>query len=355
MSQSPLVIDVHAHVLPRDLPDMAARTGTSDWVTLRHHGEHPDVPFGCAHMYKGDRFFRAVDANLWDDDARLRDMDRFGVDVQVLSTVPVLFSYGADADAALALGCAVNDDIAARVARFPGRFAGLGTLPMQDPAMAARELERCKANGLCGVQIGSHVGRWELDDPAIDEVWAAAVQHDSAVFVHPWDMMGVAEGRLQRHWLPWLVSMPAETSAAMCSILMGGVLDRFPTLRLVFAHGGGAFPATLGRIDHGFAVRPDLCQTATKAPPSSYAGRFWLDSLVHDVDMLRLLVARFGADRVCLGTDYPFPLGELEPGRGIRDAAFSADVEASLLGGAACAAFGLDPASFGRAPPRDAR
>ncbi len=348
MQQRPLTIDVHAHVLPRDLPDMARKTGTSGWVTLRHHGPGaPDIPYGCAHMMRDGQFFRAVEANLWDDTARLADMDRMGVDVQVLSTVPVLFAYGAQASHALELGRALNDDIAERCARRPRRFVGLGTVPLQDPDLAARELERCAAIGLRGVEIGSHVGRWELDDPALDGFWAAAAALDLAVFVHPWDMMGVAEGRLRRHWLPWLVSMPAETSAAICSVLMGGVLDRWPTLRLIFAHGGGAFLATLGRIDHGFAVRPDLCQTATTRPPSSFLGQFWLDSLVHDPDMLRLLVARVGAHRVCLGTDYPFPLGELQPGGEIQSAGFDPATRASLLGGSACEALRLDATLMG--------
>ena len=347
MTQRTLTIDVHAHVLPRDLPDMARKTGTSGWVTLRHHAPgSAEVPFGCAHMMRDGQFFRAVEANLWDDAARLADMYRTGVDVQVLSTVPVLFAYSAQAEHALQLARALNDDIAARCARWPRRFVGLGTVPLQDPALAARELERCRAIGLRGVEIGSHVGCWELDDPALDTFWAAAAQLEMAVFVHPWDMMGVAEGRLRRHWLPWLVSMPAETSAAICSVLMGGVLARWPTLRLIFAHGGGSFLATLGRIDHGFAVRPDLCQTATQLPPSAWLGRFWLDSLVHDPEMLRLLVDRVGANRVCLGTDYPFPLGEHEPGAEIDAAGFDAEIRASLRGGSACEALGLDPRDY---------
>ncbi len=343
-----LTIDVHCHVLPRDLPDMAARTGTGGWVTLHHGGAlDPDIPFGCAHMRRDGKLFRVVGSNLFDDDVRLAEMDAAGVDAQVLSTVPVLFAYGAAAHHALELARVLNDDIAARCRRHPRRFIGLGTVPLQDAALAIAELRRCRDLGLRGVEIGSHVGARELDDPSFEPVWRAAVELDLAVFVHPWDMMGVSEGRLSRHWLPWLVSMPAETTTAICSILMGGVLERHPGLRLLFAHGGGAFLATLGRIDHGFAVRPDLCQTRTQTPPSAFLGRFWLDSLVHDPAALRNLLAAVGAARVCLGSDYPFPLGEHPAGAILRHAGLDAASEQQVRSGAACACFGLDPSALG--------
>ncbi len=351
----PLTIDVHCHVLPRGLPDMAAITGTSGWVTLHHGGaDNPEIPFGCAHMRRDGRLFRVVGSNLFDDDVRLAEMDAAGVDAQVLSTVPVLFAYGAAADHALELARVLNDDIAARCRRHPRRLIGLGTVPLQDPALAVEELRRCRDLGLRGVEIGSHVGARELDDPSFEPFWRAAVELDLAVFVHPWDMMGVSEGRLSRHWLPWLVAMPAETTTAICSILMGGVLERHPSLRLLFAHGGGAFLATLGRIDHGFAVRPDLCQTLTQTPPSAFLGRFWLDSLVHDPAALRHLIAAVGAARVCLGSDYPFPLGEQPAGAVLHHAGLDAESERQVRSGAACACFGLDPSALGD-PARGAR
>lgn len=342
-------IDIHAHVLPKRWPDLRERYGYGGFIKLLHHGDpgsckHGDIPFGCAHMVKDETFFRAVEPELWDSGARIAECDQHGVDVQILSTVPVMFSYWAKPQDTLDLCKLLNDDIAERLIEHPRRFAGLGTLPMQAPSLAAAEVARCRAIGLCGVEIGTHVETWNLDNPRFDEVWAACAEHDMAVFVHPWDMMGME--RMPRHWLPWLVGMPPETSLSICSLIMGGVMDRFPTVRFVFAHAGGSFHGTLGRIDHGHHVRPDLCQTHTTRKPSDYLRQFWVDSLVHDLDMLRLIVRRMGADRVCLGTDAPFPLGDLTPGSMIEGADFDPMTKELLLSGAALQAFGLDRRMF---------
>lgn len=316
-------IDLHTHILPERWPDWTKKTGYPGWVSLEHLGP------GCARMVKsepgGARHFRDVASNLWDPRARLADMDRAGVGTQVLSTVPVMFSYWARPRDALDLARHLNDHLAGVVRDHPGRFEGLGTIPMQDAALAARELERCvRELGLKGVQIGSHVerpgdggGDWNLDDPPVVEVLAHAERLGASVFVHPWDMMGSAQ--MPRHWLPWLVGMPAETCRAICSVLFGGVLDRLPKLRIAFAHGGGSFPGTIGRIAHGRSCRPDLFPPDSRDPRdflarSGVPARFYVDSLVHDAEALRAIVRLFGADRVALGTDYPFPLGEETPG-----------------------------------------
>ena len=187
-----------------------------------------------------------------------------------------------------------------------------------------------KSLGLLGVQIGSHVNDWNLSDPALFDVFAAAAELGAPVFVHPWDMMG--EARMRKYWLPWLVGMPAEVSLAICSVIFGGVLERLPSLRLCFAHGGGAFPGTVGRIQHGFEARPDLVAVDNPVPPRAYLGRFWVDSLVHDADVLRSVVKLLGEDRVVLGSDYPFPLGEATPGALIRSVPELARAQARLLG-----------------------
>lgn len=302
-------IDIHTHVLPRDLPRFKDRFGYGGFIQLEH--DHATCK---ARMVRDDgRFFREIDANCWDPDVRMRECQQTDVDLQVLSTVPVMFSYWTKPEHGLDLSRFLNDHLADMVRRNPKCFLGLGTVPLQDPELAIRELHRCvKELGLHGVQIGSHVNDWNLSEPALFPFFEAAAELGAAVFVHPWDMMG--QERMQNYWLPWLVGMPAESSLAICSLIFGGVFERLPKLRVAFAHGGGSFPGTIGRIEHGFHCRPDLVAVDNPRNPREYLGRFWVDSLVHEPEMLKLIVRLFGEKRVCLGTDYPFPLGEQQPG-----------------------------------------
>jgi len=204
----------------------------------------------------------------------------------------------------------LNDDLAETVKNNPKRFVGLGTLPLQSPDLAIQELRRCmQFLGMSGVQIGSHVNEWNLSDPALIPVFEECERLGAAVFIHPWDMMG--QESMEKYWLPWLVGMPAETTRAICSMIFGGVFERFPKLKVCYAHGGGSFPMTVGRIERGFLVRPDLCAVDNNVNPREYLGRFWIDSLVHDDKVLKYCIDLIGEDKICLGSDYPFPLGEV--------------------------------------------
>jgi aminocarboxymuconate-semialdehyde decarboxylase len=336
-----LKIDTHTHILPDRWPDLKERYGYGGFVQLEHHGP------GCARMVVDGKSFRDIGQNTWDAARRIEECDAANVRVQVLSTVPIMFTYWAKPEDTHDLSRLLNDHVAGVVAERPERFVGLGTLPMQAPELAIRELERCvRELGLAGVEIGSHVMGWNLDDERLFPVFEAAQELGAAVFVHPWEMLGA--DRMERYWLPWLVGMPAETCLSICSMIFGGVFERLPRLRVLFAHGGGAFPATIGRIEHGFRVRPDLVAVNNSINPRSYLGRFYVDSLVLDADALHYMIKLMGARSIALGSDYPFPLGEPVPGSLIESMTLEPDVRARLLHGTALEWLALPRERFDR-------
>ncbi len=303
-------IDIHTHIMPGKMPNWVKKFGYGEFIHLEHRN--------CkACMMKGDQVFREVGDNCFDADVRLKEMMETTVDIQVLSTIPVLFNYWAKPEDGHETSRFFNDHIAETVVKDPIHFIGIGTVPLQDIDLAIAEMERCiNELKMPGLQIGSNINGKNLGDESFFPFYKRAEELGCALFIHPWEMMG--EQQMQKYWLPWLVGMPAETSRAICSMIFGGVLEKFPELRMAFAHGGGSFPITIGRIEHGFNVRPDLVAIDNAINPRNYLGKFWIDSLVHDAKAMEFIIEVMGEDKICLGSDYPFPLGEQHPGSLIK-------------------------------------
>jgi len=305
-----LKIDMHSHIIPKNLPDWEKKFGYEGFIRLEHHKPN------WANMMQGDNFFREINHNCWDPEVRMNEYEKYATQVQVVCTIPVLFTYFSKPQDGLEVARFLNDDLANLVNKYPKNYIGLGSLPMQDPELAVQELFRIKELGLQGVQIGSNIEDKNLNEPDFFPVWEACEKLRLAVLVHPWNMMG--KKNMNKYWLPWLVGMPAETSRAMCSMIFGGIFDKFPNLRVNFCHASGSFLSTIGRIEHGYNSRPDLVAVDNSKNPREYCGHFWVDCITHDQDMLHYVLKMQGSKRVTLGTDYPFPLGDLEIGEFIN-------------------------------------
>jgi len=327
-------IDLHTHVLPPTWEDWAAKFGGGRWPRL--------VPKeSCrATIMTGDQFFRDIDDRSWSPERRIEDMDRLGIDRQALSPPPVMFCYWADARANQAFARMQNEHVATIAAKHPARFTGMATVPLQDTALAVAELRHCRERlGLRAVEIGSFPGGRDFDDPALLPFFEACAELDVAVFVHPANPL-IGQDRLTKYYFPLIVGNPLETALAISKLIYGGVLERWPRLRIAFAHGGGAFPFTLARLDHGWKVRPEG-PAAIPRPPREYARRLYFDSLTLSPVNLRFLVEQFGADHVMIGSDYPFDMGSDDPVGALAEAKLPAPAQAQIEGATARHFLGL--------------
>ncbi|MFM7759023.1 MAG: amidohydrolase family protein [Crocinitomicaceae bacterium] len=314
---------MHSHIIPKVMPNWTKKFGYGKFIHLEHNED------GTADMMQGGQFFRRIKDNCWDEVIRIPEYEKFNTQVQVVCTIPVMFSYWAEPKDCLELSRFLNDHIAELVYKFPKNYIGLGTIPMQDEQLAIQELERIKSIGLVGIQIGSNINDENLNEEKFFTIFRACERLDLAVMVHPWQMMGFDS--MKKYWLPWLVGMPAETSRAACSLIFGGVLEKLPNLRVCFSHAGGSFLPTLGRIEHGFNCRPDLVAVDNERNPREYLGKFWVDCITHDIDALNYILKLQGSKRVCLGSDYPFPLGDLEIGKFIEDSNLPIEVKENIF------------------------
>lgn len=333
-----LKIDTHTHIIPKKLPNWSDKFGYGDFIYLQHHKK------GYAKMMKGNQFFREIKENAWNPELRIEEYQKFNTKVQVVCTIPVMFAYWAKPLDCLSISQFLNDHLAELVEQYPKNYVGLATIPMQDTELAVQELERCKKIGLAGVQIGSNINDLNLNEDRFLPIFEACEKLSLAVLVHPWNMMG--QKNMQRYWLPWLVGMPAETSRAMCSMIFGGILEKLPSLRVNFAHAGGSFMSTIGRIQHGFDCRPDLVAIDNNIPPKNYLGKFWVDSITHDPMMLEYVLKLQGSMRITLGSDYPFPLGDLEIGKFIEDMDLDNSVKEDIFTNAPLEWLGLAKEKF---------
>jgi aminocarboxymuconate-semialdehyde decarboxylase len=327
------VIDIHNHFFPRTWPDLSARYGTPDWPCINH------IEADKADIMLGDRFFRRIDSACWDPDVRLQQMDRDKVDLQVMSATPVLFAYERPVEHALDCARLFNDAALELCGKGRGRLKSFCQVPLQDVDAACKELSRCMRAGHLGVQIGNHVGEKNLDDPGIVTFLHHCADEGAAVLVHPWDMLG--HQRMPNYMMPWTVAMPAETQLGIVALILSGAFDKLPSkLRICFAHGGGSFAFLLGRLQNAWEHHP-VARGQCELPPRSYVNRFYVDSAVFDQRALQFLVNTMGAERVMLGSDYPFPLGEHGIGNLIRSSQLSSVAKERMLGGNAVEFLGL--------------
>ncbi|MFJ9120242.1 amidohydrolase family protein [Streptomyces sp. NPDC102394] len=318
------VVDFHGHLgVPAADALVAGAPGLAAELAAEQRAHSPES------LSVNRAQLRRLAGKLTSVPERLADLDAMGVDIQVVGPMP-MHHYWADEDLAGRLARTVGETVAAHCAEAPERLYGLGTLPLQHPALAVELLEWAVTGlGLYGVSVSTTVDGRELADPAHDPVWEKAEELGALVFVHPW---GCSLGeRLATRYLGNTVGQPVETTVALSHLIFTGVLDRFPGLKLVAAHGGGYLPTYAGRSDHAWRVREDARGCAE--PPSAYLRRMWFDALVYTPRALRHLVEEVGADRVVLGTDHPFDMGVTDPLARLDAAGLPPAERAAIAGG----------------------
>ncbi|WP_082737342.1 amidohydrolase family protein [Sphingopyxis granuli] len=310
-SHTAAVIDMHSHFFPAMDAAYRAQAEAEGLPWLRDAGD------GTGLIMSGTKPFRPVEDILWDPARRVEALDEQGIDLQIICATPIMFGYGRPAEQALDSAQRFNDAALAFCAHAPDRMQALAQVPLQDIDMACAEVGRAVASGHLGVQIGNHMGLRNLDDEGLLTFLAHCADVGAAVLVHPWDMM--ARERMPKYMLPWLVAMPAETQLSILSLILSGAFERLPkSLRICFGHGGGSFAFLLGRVENAWKHR-DIVRVDCPNPPSTYVDRFFVDSAVFDPRALSLLVDVMGEDRILLGSDHPFPLGEQDIGALVRE------------------------------------
>ena len=329
------VIDIHSHFYPDNVADMESRFGSGAWPGLRKISDEKGM------ITLDGKDYRPIYDACWNPARRIEEMDKYAVDTQIMCATPILFAYEKPSTEAYECATVMNDAAIEMCSHNPARLKTMCQVPLQDIDLACQEVTRAMQNGHVAVQIGNHVKDKNLDDEGLITFLQHCARINAPVLVHPWDMM--APERMPNYMLQWLVAMPAETQLSILSLILSGAFERLPRdLKLCFAHGGGSFAYLMGRVDNAWRER-DIVRKDCPNLPSSYVDRFYVDSAVFSEDALDLLVKCSGVERVMFGTDYPFPLGEIDMGALVRNHdTLDENQKASILGGNAVSFFNLD-------------
>ena len=299
-----MIVDFHAHLYPRVFMEELARVGGPHGVGLERDAR------GLEGLRFEGLFFWVYEPSFWDVEARIADLDQAGVDLQVLSMGPPMV-YWAEPEVGLRLCEILNDEVASVTARHPKRFVGLAALPLQDTRLALRELERARSLGFVGVQMGTNVHGKPLDHPDLWPLYERIQAEDLPIFVHPINPPG--QPAIHEYRLDITVGFPFETTLAAARLVFSGVMERFPGLDVCLAHLGGALPYLQERLDIGWQTRQAFAgQASLSRPPSDYFRRFYLDCLSYSDPALLCALALYGADHIVLGSDAPFPVGDVQ-------------------------------------------
>ncbi|HET9717017.1 MAG TPA: amidohydrolase family protein [Pseudolabrys sp.] len=318
------IIDTHTHVLTQETAALLRKEAPKVPVTIT------PLDDASALLEVGGVAYRPFPKGGFDMEHRLRDMDAMGVEVQVLSATPQTYLYNQEPSLGAAVAAIQNDQIAKHVSRNPSRFIGIATLPMQAPEKAADELRRAMSSlGLRGTMIASNIMGKNLDDPSFEPLWTAAEELGAFVFVHPNNVAGV--DRMRSYYLNNLIGNPLDTTIAAACLYFGGVLDRHPRLTVVLAHGGGFTPYQAARWEHGWRVRPEPKKNISEQP-IDIARRFYYDTILHSPAVLEFMISRVGAERVVLGSDYPYDMGMMDCVKQVKSLKISDAAKSTILG-----------------------
>ena len=316
-------IDTHTHICTLETAAMISKAGAKVTIT-------PDDAENAAFDVAGV-LYRPFPTGGFDITRRLKDMDAAGVDVHVLSATPQTYLYNQDAALTAVTAAIQNDQMAKHIADHPTRFLGIATLPMQAPEKAADELKRAMSKlGLRGAMIGSHVYEKNLDDPSFEPLWATAEELGAFMFIHPVNVAGA--DRLKSYYLGNLIGNPLDTTIAAACLYFGGVMDRYPKLKVMLAHGGGFTPYQAARWEHGWKVRPEPKKNI-KAQPKNIALRYMYDTILHSGKTLETMIDLVGSDRVLLGSDYPYDMAMLDCVAHVRSLDIPQADKDAILGG----------------------